>query len=275
MKHKLKIITLLTLGALGSLVNAQVPNQPMPQIQQPVAVGTNSVVTNTTVTSTGTRVEVPTQPTVNEYSHLGEGNAYEKAVTPLLREISRKKSILELKKLDKEIAKLDEVDKKDVTSGLNPSSGYMTMPPPIPPSQMLKMQTPSMPVSTPTVTSVEDMAILANPVKVLMTYGDENDLYAKIAVGDQGGYTVRKGDILPDGRTVLKVSSNYMEVQKPVKTKKSTKVTTQKIFVSAGTTSSASSNTSPNMGGSSASMNMPSLATIPAANNAMTTTLPR
>lgn len=269
MKHKLKIITLLTLGALSNLVNAQVPNQPMQQVvPQPTNVGT----TNTTVTTTGTKIEVPTQPTINDYSHLGEGNAYEKAVTPLLREISRKKSILELKKLDKEIAKLDEVEKKDATPTSNP---FASMPPPVYPQQM-KATAPITPVTT-TVTSVEDMAILTNPVKVLMTYGDDNDLYAKIAVGDQGGYTVRKGDILPDGRTVLKVSSNYMEVEQAVKTKKSTKVKTQKIFVSAANSgATTTNNNTPNMGGSSVlpSSNMPTLATIPAANSATATTIP-
>lgn len=268
MKHKLKIITLLTLGALGTLVNAQVPNQPIQQVATQPA----TAVTNTTVTSTGTKIEVPTQPTINDYSHLGEGNAYEKAVTPLLREISRKKSILELKKLDKEIAKLDEVDKKETMPTSNP---FASMPPPIYPQQ-LKATAPSIQMSTPSVMSAEDMAIVANPVRVLMIYGDENDLYAKVAVGDQGGYTVRKGDILPDGRTVLKVNSNYMEVQKSVKSKKSTKVTTQKIFVSSGASTPINAGNGPSMSGSSVlpSMNMPTLAPIPAANNAMATTGP-
>lgn len=269
MKHKLKIITLLTLGALTTLSIAQVPNQPMQQVAPQPA---NVVTTSTTVTSTGTKVEVPTQPTISDYSHLGEGNAYEKAVTPLLREISRKKSILELKKLDKEIAKLDEVDKKDAAPTSNP---FASMPAPVPVNvQSLKATAP---VNGMNAMPSEDMATFSTPVKVLMTYGDENDLYAKIAVGDQGGYTVRKGDILPDGRTVLKVSNNYMEVQQPVKTKKSTKITTQKIFVSAGASSSAGSSPTPSMGGSSVlqpSMNLPTLAPIPAANNAMATTVP-
>lgn len=263
MKHKLKIITLLTLGALSTIVNAQVPNQPMQQVAPQPVVGAT-----TTVTSTGTKVEVPTQPTINDYSHLGEGNAYEKAVTPLLREISRKKSILELKKLDKEIAKLDEVEKKDATPTSNP---FAAMPAPVPANQPLRVTAP---VSNINAVSMDDMTIISTPIKVLMTYGDDNDLYAKIAVGDQGGYTVRKGDILPDGRTVIKVSSNYMEVEQPVKSKKSTKMKTQKIFVSAGSSNANGSTPTPSMGGSSVmqpSMNLPTLAPIPAANNAMAT----
>lgn len=256
MKHKLKIITLLTLGTLSATVFAQTPNQPAPQAG--------------VVTSTGTKVEVPaTQTAVNDYSNIGEGNAYEKAVTPLLREISRKKSILELKKLDKEIAKLDEVEKKDT----NPS-GYLQMPAPQP-AQTMKATAP-----------VEEL-VSSTPVKVLMTYGAEDDLYAKIAVGDQGGYTVRKGDILPDGRAVVAVNSNYIEVAKAT-VKKSSKSKTEKIFVSAGTpTTTATSGVTGLAGAGGTNTNnvtytpmpapsstMPTLMPIPAVNTATATNIP-
>lgn len=253
MKHKLKIITLLTLGTLSATVMAQTPNQPT---QQP-----------SVVTSTGTKVEVPAQAATNDYSNIGEGNAYEKAVTPLLREISRKKSILELKKLDKEIAKLDEVEKKE------PASGFVPMP----------AAQPAQTMKTTAATTVEDA--IAVPVKVLMTYGADDDLYAKIAVGDQGGYTVRKGDILPDGRSVLKVSSNFIEVQKAVKTSKSVKNKTEKIFVSAATPSTptnapaglagAGGTNSSNMSFTPVpSSTMPTVMPIPAVNTATTSNIP-
>lgn len=203
MKHTLKIITLLTLGTLSATTMAQAPNTP--------STAQANVVTTS---NTGTKIETSA---VNDYSNIGEGNAYEKAVTPLLREISRKKSMLELKKLDKELNKLDEVEKKDTQAGFVPMPSVQ----------------PAMPMQ---ITAPKVIEEISNPVKVLMTYGSDEDLYAKIAVGDQGGYTVRKGDILPDGRAVLKVNSNYIEVQKEVTKKSNSKNKVDKIFVSSGVT---------------------------------------
>lgn len=241
MKHTLKFITLLTLGTLSATSMAQAPNTPTPQV--------NMV---TTTSNTGTKVEIPAQTAVNDYSNIGEGNAYEKAVTPLLREISRKKSILELKKLDKEISKLDEVDKKDATNATN---GFVPMP-----SVQPALQQQS---STMRSTLADEST---SQVKVLMTYGSDDDLYAKIAVGEQGGYTVRKGDILPDGRSVLKVSNNYIEVQKEVAKKTSSKSKVEKIFVSAAVTTTA---TGQNSGGTPMPLptsSMPTLMPINASN---------
>lgn len=253
MKYKLNIITLLVLGTLSATVMAQTPNQP---VQAAVV----------TTSGTGTKIEMPSQAGVNDYSNIGEGNAYEKAVTPLLREISRKKSILELKKLDREIAKQDEVEKKELQTGFVPMPTAQN-------SQLIKGTTSSgispmtAPGSAPTV-SEENIV----PVKVLMTYGADEDLYAKIAVGDQGGYTVRKGDILPDGRMVVKVNSNFIEVQKAV-TKKSTSSKTEKIFVSASNPSNSSQSAStPKYGGNGTNFipapvgTIPSLLPIPTAN---------
>lgn len=263
MKYKLKIITLLVLGTLSATVMAQAPNQPMSTVAPVIA--TAPVQAGIVTTSgTGTKIEVSAQTAVNDYSNIGEGNAYEKAVTPLLREISRKKSILELKKLDKEIAKLDEVDKKDTASGFVPMPTPQT-------AQLIKGNTASgisaisYPGSAPALTEEE-----ATVVKVLMTYGADEDLYAKIAVGDQGGYTVRKGDILPDGRIVVKVNSNFIEVQKAVVTKSKSKSKTEKIFVSAATPSSTASQSGlgSKSGGGFVPVptgSMPSLLPIPAA----------
>lgn len=242
MKHTLKIITLLTLGTLSATAIAQTSNGL--QVTQ-----ANMVTTS----NNGTKVEIPAQAVINDYSNIGEGNAYEKAVTPLLREISRKKSILELKKLDKEISKLDEVEKKDSTA----QSGFVQMPSVQPAIQ--QQQSLPMPMKS---TSEEESL---NPVKVLMTYGSDEDLYAKVAVGEQGGYTVRKGDILPDGRSVLKVNSNYIEVQKEGNKKSRTKSKVEKIFVSSGVV--AKPTQAPNSVGQNAmpTNSMPTIMPIPMA----------
>ena len=208
MKHTLKLITLVTLGTLTASVSfAQ--NQPV-QPATPI------------VTGNGTKLVVTqAQATPTPAENVGDGNAYEKTVTPLLREISRKKSILELKKLDKEIAKLDEVEKKDT-----PATPAGVVPFPTPQYGQNAVQNAQAPMSLDALPN-ESMS----EVKVFMTYGDEEDLYAKIAVGTQGGYTVRKGDVLPDGRLVVKVNPNYIEVKK-ASTKKS-KSNTEKIFLTA------------------------------------------
>lgn len=205
MKHNLKLITLLSLGAFSMTAFAQSPN---------VSVNTNAAAP-TVVTTSGTKVVI--NQDVPSTTNVGEGNAFEQSVTPLLRQISRLKSDLEIKKLQKEIEKLDAVEKKEAT-------GFVPMPTP-----QTAMQT-----TVPTPQKVEENV---NPVRVLMTYGAEDDLYAKIAIGVQGGYTVRKGDILPDGRLVLAVKPNYVEVEKSSLSKiKSKKSNSEKIFVSTGLT---------------------------------------
>lgn len=205
MKHNLKLITLLSLGAFSMTAFAQSPN---------VSVNTNAAAP-TVVTTSGTKVVI--NQDVPSTTNVGEGNAFEQSVTPLLRQISRLKSDLEIKKLQKEIEKLDAVEKKEAT-------GFVPMPTP-----QTAMQT-----TVPTPQKVEENV---NPVRVLMTYGADDDLYAKIAIGMQGGYTVRKGDVLPDGRLVLAVKPNYVEVEKTSLSKiKSKKSNSEKIFVSTGLT---------------------------------------
>lgn len=55
-------------------------------------------------------------------------------------------------------------------------------------------------------------------IKVLMIYGFDGNLSAKIAAGGQGGYVVQKGDVMPDGRVVTEINPNFIEV-KDVKNK--------------------------------------------------------
>lgn len=216
MKHNLKLITLLSLGAFSMSAFAQAPsvNQNNP----------------TVVTNTGTKVVVNDASTP---TNVGDGNAFEQSVTPLLRQISKLKSDLEIKKLQKEIEKLDAVEKKD-----NQPTGFVPMPTPT--TAQVQAPAPVQPVAE----TLEN----TTPVKVLMTYGAEEDLYAKIAVGDQGGYTVRKGDVLPDGRLVLNVKANFIEVEKAKKLK-SKKGSTEKIFVSSGVKQSTGNQGPQSVGG--------------------------
>jgi hypothetical protein len=128
---------------------------------------------------------------------------------PSLKEVSRKKSILEVKTLNNEIEKTDidilklkkentpePISKLNKTTNLNKTNNTLAM-------QQHNSN-----------------------IKVLMTYGYTDDLFAKITNGSQGGYVVRRGDILPNGQQVISVNQNYIEV-KNLKSKNKL----EKIFV--------------------------------------------
>lgn len=162
---------------------------------------------------------VPAKPvelgSVTQPMQISSGNAYEREVTPLLREISKKKSVLELRKLDREIEKLDEDALKaqsERDKGSNNSANSIT------PYNPMPREAPVMNMSGP----------ISADLQVFMIYGYDDNLYAKIGTGSQGGYVVKKGDILPDGRIVANVTPNFIEVKKG-KAKKGL----ERIFVSA------------------------------------------
>lgn len=184
----------------------------------------------------------------------GTGNAYEKEVTPLLREISKKKSLLELRRLDRELEKLDEEALKaqadrEKASTPTPTASSLPFTPQVFPNGIPSAQT----MSAPTVQDNKE-------VKVFMIYGYDNNLYAKVGFGTQGGYVVKKGDILPDGRTVQQVTSNFIEVSKSTSSKKSS---TEKIFVTAGASSDETSGANnQNRGGTASSALAPSGAPV-------------
>lgn len=199
------------------------------------------------------------------------GNVFEREVTPLLRETSRKKSLLELKKLDAEIEKVDAEMLKLQQEKLAPRTtrtqgvGNVNIPlgsriidasniankvvdnpivttPEIDP--ILSVQVPTTPPKMlPQASEVNQLQNKAPVypqvdnsnagIRVLMTYGFVDDMYAKITHGNQGGYVIRKGDILPNGKVVVKVTSNYIEVRdKYTKDKEKNKeIKTQKIYV--------------------------------------------
>lgn len=153
------------------------------------------------------------------------GNVYEREVTPLLREVSKKKVELEIKKLDAELEKVDaeilklQKEKVAPSSNNNNIGGRIINPQDInnpvmslPPMSQQQVNIPA-PQQAPQPTVVAANETSGN-IRVLMVLGFDNDLYAKISSGDQGGYVVRKGDILPDGRTVTAIKPTYIMVSK-------------------------------------------------------------
>lgn len=169
------------------------------------------------------------------------GNAYEKETTPLLRRIAQKKATLMEKKLDAELEQAEANIIKAKNEKNNPESatasnlGVNTNPKIIDVSNAANNPLVLAPVVQPEpsrrsrVKVEDDFSMMPqSDVRVLMTYGFDDNLYAKITSGNQGGYPVTKGDILPDGRQVIEVSSNYITVKFPSK-----KAPAQKIYVGA------------------------------------------
>ncbi len=188
-----------------------------------------------------------------------KGNSFERETTPLLREFARKKSQLELRKIDRELEKIDEESLKaqlDADSKTSSSSSGAYDPfagsakgtgNVMAQSQMMT----TMPVAEP-----------VSDVKVLMIYGFDNKLLAKITSGQQGGYVVKAGDIMPDGRGVANITSNYIEVKKNTG---EAKAGVERIFVSAtvqsGNNQAAAPEAIPGGVGGSATVNKVSVAT--------------
>jgi hypothetical protein len=197
----------------------------------------------------------PVVQTSAPVQEVKQGNAFEKEVTPLLREISRKKSQLELRKLDRELEKIDEESLKaqlDMESlakggpGVGKQQGTGVYDPFATSGGGNASLIPNpAPASLPTAnSSIIDIAPASN-IKVLMIYGFDGNLSAKIAAGQQGGYVVKKGDVMPDGRVVENITSNYIEIKKSAK--KSAKGL-ERIFVSVQATPTPSGTASPTGG---------------------------
>lgn len=187
--------------------------------------------------------------TINAPEKITQGNGFERELTPLLREISRKKSQLELRKLDRELEKLDEESLKaqvnmetSLVGGASGSkSGYDpfasqkasmpgAMPPGLPNPGPMPAAIPGT-IGTGTATNPIEGS---SDIKVLMIYGFDDQLYAKIVSGEQGGYAVKKGDVLPNGQVVQNVTANYIEVKKSAGKNKGP---IQRIFVSSSVSS--------------------------------------
>lgn len=158
--------------------------------------------------------------------NVGLGNNFEKEVTPLLREISKKRSALQIRQLDRELEKLDEdagkaqLEKEKLEKALSAPTSLVS-------PQQNQSLIPTAPVN---------QANAVSELRVIMVYGSDSDLYAKVAMGNEGGYPVRKGDILPDGRVVHAVYPNYIEVKKMI----GKKLTVERVFVTGNVTPPAS-----------------------------------
>jgi hypothetical protein len=201
-------------------------------------------------------------PTINAPAQVTQGNAFEREMTPLLREISRKKSQLELRKLDRDLEKLDEESLKaqmgmenTLNGGGQQKGGYdpfssqkaaAAMPNGMPAGMPAPMVAPMANGAGTASNPIEG----ASDIKVLMIYGFDDKLYAKVASGDQGGYAVKKGDVLPNGQIVSNVTANYIEVRKNAGKSKGP---IQRIFVSQSVGSVTLDSGSRQVGGSASS----------------------
>lgn len=191
------------------------------------------------------------------------GNALERELTPALREQGRKKVILENKKLDLEIEKIDLDILKVQQESLNltnpmASMGGVNGSPALPnlgamggiggvmgnaPKIIDASGLSNTPMSLPKISDREASAPVKlnlsgeasdgsdGGIRVLMilTGRSNNDLRAKIMHKRQGGYVVGAGDVLPNGKKVLAVTEQYIEVAPPNSKKKSERT---KIYVS-------------------------------------------
>lgn len=167
----------------------------------------------------------------NQALNLGAANTFEKEVTPLLREISLKKSILELRKVERDIEKIDEealkaqVEREQL---LNPPKVNEAGP-------MGGIPLGNKPITvgqTPSFSAMTDKEEAKYRMRILMIYGYNDNLHAKVATGEQGGFVVKKGDIMPDGRLVRNITANFIEVQGEPGGGKKGKGKVEKIFVS-------------------------------------------
>ena len=233
MIKKNKIVLALILATTNLSIYAQTP----------------SASTSTSVTTTTVAVNPAPVTQALPVAPPSSGNVYEKEVTPLLREISKKKSLLELRKLDRELEKIDEetvkaqIERDKLSNPATPAgvsalngSNLPFTPQIFPPGTTPSPQ--AMPGATPT-------PAVVNELRVIMIYGYDTNLFAKVAMGDQGGYVVKAGDVLPDGRQVASISPNFIEVSK-IKSKSSK----TKIFVS-GTVTPATTAAAPTANASS------------------------
>lgn len=179
------------------------------------------------------------------------GNALERELTPALREQARKIAILENKKLDLEIEKVDldivKTQQESLTIS-NPVSsfggsmggamggrGNTSIPTPIDTSSLSNKPLSGVSSPQPMLTQTSSAATKKEnlngeaidnsdrSIRVLMIGGNEGNLKAKIMYKRQGGYSVGQGDTLPNGKKVVRVDSQFIEVVAP-KGKTKTKI---------------------------------------------------
>jgi hypothetical protein len=261
-KNMNKIFKISSLAALGALfltntvLAQQVNNGQVKQMQMPqslITIPTNQKVPMNNVSNDSSNSGLNS----SSNNSVGQGNVFEQQTTPLLRELARKKSILELDKLNLEIAKVEKdtlKEKNESVNGMqNPTNVNMANPSPTVPFYGMNKYSPNptsnmqQPIGLP-----NDLGSGSNDIKVYMTYGKINNLYAKIGYGSEGGYSVKAGDILPDGRKVILVKPDYIEISKNVYTSKKEKGI-EKIFVTAPVVKTQTNQNSINPAGGTAS----------------------
>ncbi len=128
---------------------------------------------------------------------------YEETVAPLLKDIGRKNAVLQVKTIELELKKINkEMEKLDDPSSFSGSGGQG--------SNSSEMEELRQKVRALEVSAAKEKANEASAIKVLSVSGFKDDLRAKVAIGKRSGYYVRASDVLPDGSVVLSVESNYM-----------------------------------------------------------------
>lgn len=170
--------------------------------------------------------------------------------TVLVREYEKKRLQLDIRKLEKEIEKLDEPAKtENQQNGPQGNSGSaqpynpFNLPPEIQAQLAAGKKAMEAPMVAPPTPAPE--------TRVYSIYGFETSLLAKLAVGAQGGYVVNKGDTLPDGRTVTDIKPNYVLISSGV----GKKLKQERVFLSEPPSAAAA--TAPQQtGGNSGSANI-------------------
>lgn len=136
-------------------------------------------------------------------------------LVPIFKDYAKQRSILSLKELRKKIKEIDkDTSKLDVKLNTNDGSS-----PVITPEQnealLKKLQQPQ--VISQNSMNKNNMQnnqqdVSDNAIRVFSIYGFSDKLTAKVGIGEQGGYPVEKGDILPNGRIVQDVQLNFIVV---------------------------------------------------------------
>lgn len=198
--------TPITTTVIDSPSKVGVTSQPAPTTNSSVSINSeDNVVPPENV------AEAPPLLPRGEGIEVGVGNAFENTTTPLLREISRRKAILELTKLDAEKRKI-ELDILKTQQEIINAKENKDKPKTATNGDPQVLSREVMPATVPQIIPIQSFAEPETPISVSMIYGYEDKLFARINVGSQGGFVVSKGDILPDGKKVSRITSDYLVV---------------------------------------------------------------
>jgi type IV pilus biogenesis protein PilP len=190
---------------------------------------------------------LPNQPALGTLVPIPDQNdvSYEVQVSPLIKEIANKKANLEVKKIDLDAIKTD-VDIAKARQELARANAGITSSDnngKVIDVQNLKNSPLSLQDETAEkMRQMQAQIALSNSIKVIMINGYDDNLFAKIRFGNQGGYVVKKGDILPNGKEVLGVYQDYIEIRTPVQNKKAVSGDVERVFVTADVSQNSAGN---------------------------------